>query len=284
MKLRTIALASAALLVLSPATVAGAAPPDSGGTLHEGLSFPLHLAVGPGKAVTVSESFVGKMTTVSKGKATAPYANDGWDVAGLDYHGSALFFVKSVGAGPDPRDMVGSLKAIDNKGNVTTITDQLAQFEIDHNVDAGVPYGLSPEDAAAYPACVAMLAEGPNPASYTGAGVEVDSHVYGLAVSGNTAYVADAGANAVFSVNLTTGAIATVALLPRRPSSSPTAHLALGSATASRRCQRTSRSAPTASSTWRCSPAGLRTQAFAHGVPCTRSTRSQEPTSSTWAV
>src|SRR5665647_2695236 len=52
------------------------------------------------------------------------------------------------------------------------------------------------------------------PTSYAG---EIDSHPYALAVVGNTAYVADAGMNAVLSVDLTTGAIDTLAVLPARP-------------------------------------------------------------------
>ncbi|MBB1509677.1 ScyD/ScyE family protein [Tessaracoccus sp. MC1756] len=216
MKFRSVALASATLLALVPAGMSQAAPPSSEPTvLAGGLIGPLHLAVGPGHSVTVAESFAGKLTTVDRTGSTTSYVGaEGWDVAGVDYRGSTLYFVESVGAGPDPSPMVGSLKSIDAAGNVTTITDQIAQYEMDNNLDADVQYGLSPEVAAANPECVAELETVGFPAAYTGADAEVDSHAYGLAVRGNTAYVADAGANAVLAINLKTGSISTVAVLP----------------------------------------------------------------------
>ena len=216
MKKRTLAAVPAALMVLASASLAQAAPPSGDPTtLADGLVTPLHLAVGPGKAVTVSEEFVGRLTTVAGGDTTSLYEAPDWDVAGSDYRGSTLFFVESQGAGPeDPRPMVGSLKSIDSHGVVTTITDQLAQYEIDNNPDQDVQYGLSAEDAAANQECVSELDALGIPASYTGADVDVDSHVYAVAVAGNTAYVADAGANAVFSVNLRSGAISTLMVLP----------------------------------------------------------------------
>ncbi|MHA7862480.1 ScyD/ScyE family protein [Tessaracoccus sp. Y36] len=219
MKFRSVALASATLLALVPAGMSQAAPPDPGPTvLQDGLITPLHLAVGPGGTVAISQSFAGMLTTVRKGESTTVYSSPGWEVGGADYRGSTLYFLESVGAGPfDPSPMVGTLKAIDAAGNVTTITDQIAQYEMDNNLDADVQYGLSAADAVANPDCVAELGEVGFPASYTGADVEVDSHAYSLAVRGNTAYVADAGANAVLAINLKTGSISTVAVLPPQP-------------------------------------------------------------------
>lgn len=219
MKFRALAAATAALMTLGQVAVANAAPPSPDPVeLADGLVGPLALSVGPGKAVTVSESFAGRLTTVADGDTTTTYTNPGWDVSGSAYRGSTLYFLESVGAGPmDPRPMVGVLKSIDSKGNVETITADLAQYEIDNNLDSDVRYGLSEADAAANPDCVAQVEALGVPGSYTGADVEVDSHVYGLAVQGNTAYVADAGANAVLTVNLTTGEISTLAVLPAHP-------------------------------------------------------------------
>ena len=218
MKLRAIAAVTAALaVVLSPVGTAQATPSRSGPTtLAEGLVGPLHLSVGPDKVVTVSESFASKLTNVKRSGATKTiYSAPDWDVAGSAYRGSTLFFLQSQGAGPmDPRPLAGSLLARDAKGRVTTITDQLGAYETRVNPDKNVRYGLSAADAAAHPNCVAQLEAAQFPTSYTG---EVDSHPYGLAVAGNTAYVADAGANAVLSVNLRTGAIRTVTVLPARP-------------------------------------------------------------------
>ncbi len=216
MRIRALATATAALLVLGSAAVAQAAPRASGPTtLASGLGTPLHLSVGPRKVVTVSEEFAGKLTNVSGGTKSQLYSAPGWDVGGSDYQGSTLYFVESQGAGPqDPRPLAGSLKAIDSKGRVTTITDRLGAYEESTNPDRRVKYGLSTATAAANPECVNQLTTAGLPVTYTG---EVDSHPYAVAVSGKTAYVADAGMNAVLSVNLKTGAIATLAVLPARP-------------------------------------------------------------------
>ncbi|GAA4889204.1 ScyD/ScyE family protein [Tessaracoccus lubricantis] len=215
MKFRSVALASATLLVLVPAGMAQAAPSSDPTVVTGGLTTPLHLSAGPDGTVAVAQSFAGMLSTVTDGEATTVHADEGWEIGGVDYQGDTLYFLQSMGAGPeDPRPMVGILQAIDAEGNVTTITDELATHEIENNLDAEVRYGLSVEDAEANPECVAELGELGIPASYAGADVEVDSHAYSVAVRGNTAYVADAGANAVLAVNLTTGAISTVAVLP----------------------------------------------------------------------
>lgn len=213
MKISALA-AAAALLVLAPAGAAVAAPPPADPTvLANGLIGPLHLSVGPGKAVTVSEEFAGVLSVVGR-DTTALYTNPGWDVAGIDHQGSTTYLLESQGAGPeDLRPLAGSLKAIDAHGRVTTITDQLGAYETATNPDGVSHYGLSAAEAAANPACVAELGALGAPASYAG---DLDSHPYALAVRGTTAYVADAGANAVLTVDLKTGHIATLAVLPPR--------------------------------------------------------------------
>ncbi len=52
------------------------------------------------------------------------------------------------------------------------------------------------------------------PETYTG---EIDSHPYGIALTDETIYVADAGANSVVSVDAGSGKTETVAVLPPRP-------------------------------------------------------------------
>ena len=217
MRIPALAVTAAAIMVIGPVGAATAAPPPTGPeTLAQGLIGPLHLAVGPGKSVTVSQEFASLLTTVNKGSTSILY--DGgpeWDVAGVDYRGSTAYFLESQGAGPeDPRPLAGSLKAIDARGNVSTITDQIGAYETSFNPDGSTTYGLSAADAAANPGCVAQVTAIGFPVSYTG---EVDSHPYALTVVGNTAYVADAGINAVLAVDLGTGAIRTLAVLPPRP-------------------------------------------------------------------
>lgn len=219
--------AAAALLLLVPAGAAVAAPatspPPGPSTLADGLVGPLHLSVGPGKTVTVSESFAGRLTAVSPSGATSTlYASpvDGagqpeWSVGGVDHRGSTLYFVESQGAGPeDPRPLTGALRSIDRNGTVRTVTDQLGAYEDANNPDSGQSYGLSAADMAANPQCVAELGAVGFPASYTG---ELDSHPYAVAVVGPVALVADAGANAILAVSLRTGNIRTLAVLPPQP-------------------------------------------------------------------
>ena len=216
MRIPVAIVSAAALLVLGPAAAASAAPPPSGPTtLAQGLVSPLHVSGGPGKDVSVSQEFQSKLTTFDNWSSATVYEAPGWDVAGSDYRGSTLYFLESQGAGPeDPRPLAGSLKSIHGRGTVSTVTDQIGAYETTNNADAGAHYGLSDADVAAHPQCVAQLAALQFPTSYTG---EVDSHPYALTVAGNVAYVADAGMNAVLAVNLTTGAIRTVAVLPPRP-------------------------------------------------------------------
>lgn len=229
MRKPALAVTAAALLMLGPVGAATAAPPPTGPTtLAQGLIGPLHLSVGPAKTVTVSQEFASLLTNVGKRGTTTLY--DGgpeWDVSGVDNLGSKVYFLESQGAGPeDPRPLAGSLKVIDARGHVRTVTDQIGAYETSVNPDGDVAYGLSAADVAANPGCVAQLTALGFPVSYTG---EVDSHPYSLAVVGNTAYVADAGINGVLAVNLRTGAIRTVAVLPPRPAAiTPEAGAAFG--------------------------------------------------------
>lgn len=212
---RALVAASAALLVLASASGAQAAPPwDGPMTLAEGLLTPLHLAVGPFGSVTVSEGVASRLTTVSVGETRTVYEALARDIGGVDYDGSTLYFVESRGAGPEPSPLVSSLKAIDSAGVVRTITDQLARYEIDHDPDHDSLYGLAAADASANVGCVAELEAMGIPASYTGGAVATTSHVLSVAVAGITAYVADAGANAVLSVDLRSGVISSLSVLP----------------------------------------------------------------------
>src|SRR5690242_3113753 len=131
-----VVAAAAALLVLGPVGAATAAPPPTGPvTLAQGLVGPLHLAVGPGKSVTVSQEFASLLTTVSRGSTTTLYSGGpDWDVSGVANRGSVVYFLESQGAGPDDtRPLAGSLKAIDAKGNVRTVTDQIGAYETSTN-------------------------------------------------------------------------------------------------------------------------------------------------------
>lgn len=206
---KTLALLAAGLLAVGTAGPASAAPPGTGPTtLATDLVGPLHVSIGTGGTPIISEEFAGRLTRL--GTSDPLYSHPGWDVAGTATQGSTAYLVESQGAGPeDPRPLAGALVAIDGKGKPRTITDQIGAYEMAHNPDGGTHYGV-PSSAKD---CVAALEGAGLPGAYSGG---VDSHPYALAVQGNTAYVADAGGNDILEVNLTSGAMRTVAVIPPR--------------------------------------------------------------------
>ncbi|WP_324644684.1 ScyD/ScyE family protein [Pseudarthrobacter sp. LT1] len=208
--------ASAAAIASAGPAAASAKTPDYD-VLAGGFVSPLHVTAGPGKSVLVSQDFAGKLTRIDRDGSTEDLSTDtpqGWEVAGADTRGSTTYFLESVGAGQgDPAGLHGYLKSIDARGDVETIAD-FADYERSHNPDGDQHYGFG-DDVSAQ--CLAAWPEFPPP-SYKGI---VDSHPYALAVRDNTAYVADAGMNAVLKVNLKTGDIDTVAVLPPRPAVVP---------------------------------------------------------------
>ena len=180
-----------------------------------GLATPLHLALGTAKSIYVSQDFAGKLSRVNRdGTVEDVYASPkpGWDIAGVDTRGATTFFLESTGAGlGKPENLEGYLKAISPNGDVRTIAN-FADYERENNPDGDQEYGFGDDVSDA---CLQQWPkESPAPARYTGT---VDSHPYALAVQGNTAYVADAGMNAILSINLRSGEISTLAVLPPRP-------------------------------------------------------------------
>ena len=211
-QLRVLASAAAVAVILAPGTTASAAPADQTPTvLASGLVGPLHVNADRDGSVIVSEEFAGRLTRVlADGTKSTVYSSPDWDVAGSADRRSTLYFLESQGAGPmDDRALAGHIRAISDDGTQWTFGD-FAALETEENADGDVRYGFRDLPDA----CAAQLPAGLPPASYTG---EVDSHPYSIAVSGHTAYVADAGANSVVSVDIRTGDTETVAVLPPQP-------------------------------------------------------------------
>lgn len=215
-----LAAVAAASLLLSASPAAHAAPAantagqTAGKTaqtvLAKGLLSPLHLSDGEDGSVLVSEEFAGRLTKIARnGSKSVVYQNAAWDVAGSDRRGRTIYLAESQGAGPmDPRPLAGHIRSIDPGGKQRTFGN-LAALETKHNADGGTKYGFKDLPAA----CVAKLPKDV-PVSYTG---QIDSHPYGIEVYGTTIYVADAGANAIVSVDVKSGKAETVAVLPARP-------------------------------------------------------------------
>lgn len=209
-----ISLAAAAVtaaVFLATGTAGVAAPPQTDPvTLADGLVGPLHASAGRDGSVTVSESFAGRLTRIgSDGAKSVLYSDPAWDVAGSASRRGTTYFAESQGAGPfDDRSLAGHIRSIDDDGTQRTFGD-LAALETDENADGEERYGFRDIPDS----CAAQLPP-EVPVSYTG---EVDSHPYGIALSGRTIYVADAGANSVVSVDIRTGDTETVAVLPSQP-------------------------------------------------------------------
>lgn len=147
---------------------------------------------------------------LADGSKSTAYSSPDWAVAGTAERRSTLYLLESQGAAPmDDRPLAGHIRAISDDGTQWTFGD-FASLESNENADGGTRYGFRNLPAE----CAAQLPAGMPPASYTG---DVDSHPYSIALSGRTAYVADAGANSVVSVDLRSGDSETVAVLPPQP-------------------------------------------------------------------
>ncbi|WP_285245412.1 ScyD/ScyE family protein [Pseudarthrobacter sp. fls2-241-R2A-127] len=213
--LACIAATAAAMASAGPASASTRTPGYD--VLADGLISPLHVSAGTGRTVLVSQDFAGNLTSIRKDGSTADLATgtpQGWEVAGSDTRGSTTYYLESVGAGQgDPAALHGYLKSIDSKGDVDTIAN-IADYERRHNPDGSQHYGFGKDVSEQ---CLAGWPAFP-PVRYKGI---VDSHPYALAVKDDTAYVADAGMNAVLKVNLKNGDIDTVAVLPPRTATIP---------------------------------------------------------------
>ena len=217
-RLSLLATAATAAVFLSAGTAAGAAsdkPPggNAGETapvlLTGGLVGPLHISAGRNDSVTVSESFAGRLTRVdSEGNHEVLYETADWSVGGNTQRDGTTYFLESQGAGPDPAELAGHVRIIDEEGHQRTLGD-FATLETEDNADGTTKYGFRnlPDGCAAeLPANM--------PETYEG---EIDSHPYGITLTDETIYVADAGANSVVSVDAWSGKTETVAVLPPRP-------------------------------------------------------------------
>ncbi|BCW66409.1 hypothetical protein NicSoilB4_11720 [Arthrobacter sp. NicSoilB4] len=213
-----LATAATAAVLFTTGTAAGAAPGKvAGGNAGEKepvvltgkLVGPLHLSAGRHGSVTVSESFAGRLTRVdSAGNHEVLYETPDWSVAGNAQRDGTTYFLESQGAGPDPAELAGHVRIIDEEGSQRTLGD-FAALETEDNADGTIVYGFRdlPEG------CAAQLPAN-MPETYNG---EIDSHPYGIALTEETLYVADAGANSVVSVDTGSGKTRTVAVLPPRP-------------------------------------------------------------------
>ncbi|OUM41036.1 ScyD/ScyE family protein [Arthrobacter sedimenti] len=216
-----IVAAALAVALLSPAGAATAAPgsfqhswtvtagePD---TLATGLVGPLRVAVGRGNTAYVSQNFGGQLTSVDRNGALATLVDEpGIEVGGVSTHHGEVYFTESVGTNPgDLRPLATTVKVIE-KGKVRVLAD-LAALETANNYDEGTTYGFKDLPAR----CAAKLPPELAPELLPHPG-DINSHPYATAVSnsGRYVYVADAGANAVFTIDTRSNTVTATVLEP----------------------------------------------------------------------
>ncbi len=105
------------------------------------LVGPLHISAGHHGSVTVSESFAGRLTLVdAAGNHEVLYETPDWSVAGSAQRDGTTYFLESQGAGPDPAELAGHVRIIDEEGQQRTLGD-FAALETEENADGDTRYG-----------------------------------------------------------------------------------------------------------------------------------------------
>lgn len=166
--------------------------------------MPLTLEVGHRGQVLVGSAATGSISSISPtGAVREVVPPSGSEVAGLSRHRGALTWGTSVHDEGTFAPVSAALVRRDAKGRTRTVADLLA-FEKAKNPDARSTYGF----VGLAPACAAQL-----PPELLGSPGGVDSHPYGTVTSKGKTFVADAGANAILSVDRK-GKVRTVAVLP----------------------------------------------------------------------
>lgn len=200
-----------AVALLSTAGAATASPPVTVSThrsgavtagdtaeLTGGLAGPLRVGIGRRNTAYVSQNFAGKLTSVDRDKtATTLLDRPGTEIGGVSTYKGRVYFTESSGGPMSPEDPFVANVSVLGKGGPRVVAD-LAALETENNYDADNEYGfqdLADDCAAQIPAELAPVAL-PH-------GGEVYSHPFATTVSdsGRYVYVADAGANAVFTID-----------------------------------------------------------------------------------
>ncbi|WP_350349274.1 ScyD/ScyE family protein [Agromyces sp. G08B096] len=211
--LATAAAAAAAIALIAAATPAAAAPsigtPEVRAT---GLAGPLGLAVdGSGRAVVTQHFGPGTLSLVDKRGAVTELAFAPADeLSAPAAAGGAVVYAQT-----SPDHTQSDLYELSD--GTTTWLGDLAAAEAELNPDGGQTYGFPDLPAD----CLDDFTAEHPPAAYPGL---LDVHPYGSAIAGDTVYVADAGANAVWAV--TDGVVSVAAVLPPSEPITATAELA----------------------------------------------------------
>lgn len=189
-----------ALLATAFAPTAQAAPPED---VVGGLVSPLSVAVADDGTVYASQNFASLITKAVPGaEPEVVFADEGKrEIGALSITGDVLTFAATSQGGPAS----AAVYTLSAEGQ-TQIADLWA-FEKAHNPDGSRTYGVTGLSKA----CKADIPKKQRAWVLPYQGV-MESHPYATAVVGDTTYVADAAANAIFAI--TDAGVATVAVLP----------------------------------------------------------------------
>lgn len=194
------AVAAASLLATAFASPAHAA---DGETVANGLVTPLSVAVAEDGTVYASQNFVSMISEAAPGQeAEVIFADEGQrEIGGLSVSGDTLTFTATSMGGPAQ----GKVYTLGPSGQ-DEIADTWA-YEKANNPDGNKTYGISGLSKS----CKKDVPKEIRPFVVAYKGIK-ESHPYATAISGETSYVADAAANAIFAVD--GSGVSTVAVLP----------------------------------------------------------------------
>ncbi|MEU1971472.1 ScyD/ScyE family protein [Microbacterium sp. NPDC019599] len=202
--------AVAGLVVATPvmASAAGKGPHPDPEVRSDQVLAPFNLAL-PGSDVYVAEGFMGLVGTLQGDGSLSPIAVGQPGASGVDLSqdGSILAFTTTLSDDETGVNLEAGLN-LWGPGDEKIYADTMA-YEEEHNPDAVNHYGIdNPSE------CVAEAFEAAGfPYDYMG---QVDSHAYSVAAWGDGWVVADAGANALWSIDAE-GDVSTLAVLPPQP-------------------------------------------------------------------
>ncbi|WP_247828334.1 ScyD/ScyE family protein [Arthrobacter antioxidans] len=195
--LSTAGAATASPTVTISAHRGGAVTAGDTTELATGLVSPLRVGIGRDNTAYVSQNFAGRLTGVDRNKtATTLLTRPGIEIGGVSIDKGRVYFTESSGGPGSPDPFVANVGVLED-GEQRELAD-FAALETENNYDADSEYGFQelPEE------CAAQLPKDLLPFLLPHGG-EVYSHPYATAAShsGRYVYVADAGANVIWTVD-----------------------------------------------------------------------------------
>ncbi|WP_104168541.1 ScyD/ScyE family protein [Arthrobacter sp. SX1312] len=205
-----IVAAALAVALLSTAGAATASPTVTisahrGGTvtagdtteLATGLVSPLRVGMGRDNTAYVSQNFAGRLTSVDRSRTVATVLDrPGIEIGSVSITKGDVYYTESAGGPGSPDPVVAKVSVLED-GEPRVLAD-LAALETENNYDADNEYGFQdlPEE------CAAQLPQDLLPFLLPHGG-DAYSHPYATAAShsGRHVYVADAGANVIWTVD-----------------------------------------------------------------------------------